>query len=253
MFQTETWVVADGVKENQVPFFNKGCGQGIMVSEYVTQEGNLKLPSDKLQNLCPREPDGDAFRECTQIRDFSKDAYWDKEDVICQLKDLVIPLFERVYAGCQAVFLFNNATYHLAYADDAREADQKNFNQDGAQPTMRDGFNPSTGYSQTMQDSKGILKGRWQVLIERGLWPQGGLFALCKSCNPNPEGMSKKVDNPECGHPLTPRSCCARAVIASQPDFHAKKSQLQEVITEAGHLILFYPKFHCELNWIEYY
>jgi hypothetical protein len=66
----------------------------MMVSEYVTPEGNRKLPSDKLQHLGPWESDGDAFQECTQIRDFSKDCSWDKEDIICQLEDLVIPLFE---------------------------------------------------------------------------------------------------------------------------------------------------------------
>lgn len=82
------------MKEDHVPFFNKGRGQGMMVSEYVTPEGNLKLPSDTLQDLWLQEPDGDAFRDCTQIRHFSKDGYWDKEGIICQLKDLVIPLFK---------------------------------------------------------------------------------------------------------------------------------------------------------------
>ena len=28
---------------------------------------------------------------------------------------------------------------------------------------------------------------------------------------------------------------------------------LEEELVKRGHLVLFYPKFHCELNWIEYY
>jgi hypothetical protein len=28
---------------------------------------------------------------------------------------------------------------------------------------------------------------------------------------------------------------------------------LETVITQAGHEVIFYPKFHCELNYIEYY
>lgn len=28
---------------------------------------------------------------------------------------------------------------------------------------------------------------------------------------------------------------------------------LQDKVEEMGYMVLFYPKFHCELNWIEYY
>ena len=31
------------------------------------------------------------------------------------------------------------------------------------------------------------------------------------------------------------------------------RSRLQEIVEEAGHIFLLYPKFHCELNWVEYY
>jgi hypothetical protein len=35
----------------------------------------------------------------------------------------------------------------------------------------------------------------------------------------------------------------------SQPDFLAEKSLLDIEITKRGHECLFYPKFHCELNY----
>ena len=38
-----------------------------------------------------------------------------------------------------------------------------------------------------------------------------------------------------------------------QPDFKNQKCALEEAILEAGHLCIFYPKFHCELNFIERY
>ena len=38
---------------------------------------------------------------------------------------------------------------------------------------------------------------------------------------------------------------------SQQQDFRDQKGQLQEVIEAANHLIIFYPKFHCELNFIE--
>src|SRR6185312_17378378 len=36
-------------------------------------------------------------------------------------------------------------------------------------------------------------------------------------------------------------------------DFLSQKSTLEEAILEAGHRCIFYPKFHCELNYIERY
>jgi hypothetical protein len=38
-----------------------------------------------------------------------------------------------------------------------------------------------------------------------------------------------------------------------QPDFKEQKSLVQEVIECAGHLCILLPKFHCELNFIEYF
>ena len=43
--------------------------------------------------------------------------------------------------------------------------------------------------------------------------------------------------------------CCAWRVLSKQ-DSREQKGQLQEV-EAANHLIIFYPKFHCELDFIE--
>ena len=42
-----------------------------------------------------------------------------------------------------------------------------------------------------------------------------------------------------------------RRLMAKQKDFSEQKSQVEEHIVEWGHLCLFLPKFHCELNMIE--
>lgn len=44
--------------------------------------------------------------------------------------------------------------------------------------------------------------------------------------------------------------CCMRHMLAKQPDFLAQKCMIQEIIEVKGHKIIFYPKFHCELNFI---
>ena len=47
--------------------------------------------------------------------------------------------------------------------------------------------------------------------------------------------------------------CCVIRVMSLQPDFLAQKPGLVEIIEQAGHLCIFLPKFHCELNFIEMY
>lgn len=51
-------------------------------------------------------------------------------------------------------------------------------------------------------------------------------------------------DNPE---------CCASKILSLPSNFANKKPLLQTVIEEAGHIFLFLPKFHWELNPIEIY
>ena len=48
-------------------------------------------------------------------------------------------------------------------------------------------------------------------------------------------------------------TCCNKRILELQPDFMEQKSLVQETIEAAGHLCLFLPKFHCELNPIEYF
>ena len=83
----------------------------------------------------------------------------------------------------------------------------------------------------------GWFKGMEVIIQERGLWPEAGLPAQCQDF--------------KC--PIDRTDCCCRRVLFTQPDFTAQKSQLQELIESCGHLCDFYPKYHCELNFIEQY
>lgn len=89
----------------------------------------------------------------------------------------------------------------------------------------------------------GEPKGIQVVLEERGLWPRGGLYLDCTTRDSLPKERRKHIGD----------ACCARRLLSQQPDFKAQKGRVQEVVETRGHMVLFYPKFHCELNWIEYF
>ena len=78
-----------------------------------------------------------------------------------------------------------------------------------------------------------VAKGIKAVLEEHELW-QKNLWGKC----------SGKHESD---------SCCNAHILEMQPDFLEQKSLVQEVIEEAGHLCIVLPKFHCELNFIEFF
>ena len=57
---------------------------------------------------------------------------------------------------------------------------------------------------------------------------------------------------------LTAIDCCARRLLAVQPDFVNQQCEIEERIqqfpgNEGHYQAMYYPKFHCELNHIEYF
>ena len=86
----------------------------------------------------------------------------------------------------------------------------------------------------------GKPKGIKHVLKERGLWSERGLVLECPTTHNRP-GCA-----PEGG-------CCARRVLGAERDFQDQKGRLQEEVEALGHRVLCYPKFHCELDFIERY
>lgn len=111
----------------------------------------------------------------------------------------------------------------------------------GKQARMRDGWfvqdgarvNQSMIFPSNHTTNPNDTKGIKAVLMERSLY-QAKLRGKCeKKCESN--------------------ACCNKRILELQPDFTEQKSLVQETIEAAGHLCLFLPKFHCELNPIEYF
>jgi hypothetical protein len=146
----------------------------------------------------------------------------------------------------------DNSQGHSAYSVDALLTSRMNLRPGGKQAKMRNGWYIRDGqqvtqlmcFSADHPEFPGQPKGMRQVLMERGLW-RDGLVMQCKS---------KKDANGSSGKCLAGATdCCAKRILDLQPDFQEQKSLVQEVIESAGHLCIFLPKFHCELNFIEFF
>ncbi|CAG8519853.1 10647_t:CDS:2 [Acaulospora morrowiae] len=110
--------------EEEQPLRKKGLGQGLHVSEFLTETiGRLK----------------DREGEAKVIMQFgaNNNGYWDGKKLLLLLKN-VITIFERTYPGCIGVWAFDNATSHTGMAPDALVAARMNLNSDDMQPEMRD-------------------------------------------------------------------------------------------------------------------
>ncbi len=170
----------------------------------------------------------------------NRDGWWTNQDLIKQVADRAIPIFEKTHPGKVALFMFDNSSNHNAYANDALVVSRMNLKDGGKQSLLHNGKMPDgSPHIMTFIDADGITKpkGIRRILEERGLWVQG----LAKQCDPC---KSHVVD-------LTNLPCCASRILGRQPDFATQKNYLHEIIEAAGHMCISYPKFHCELNFIE--
>ena len=134
---------------------------------------------------------------------------------------------------------------HRIYASDALLTQDMNFNPSGSQPKLRDGWFINISGEKITQHMNFPAdhpkfpdqpKGMKQILTERGLyWAK--LKMQCKK--------------PDCDADAT--DCCAKRILDLQPDFQEQKSLVHETIEAAGHLCIMLPKYHCELNFIEFF
>jgi hypothetical protein len=108
---------------------------------------------------------------------------------------------------------------------------------------MHGSVNPLTGEEQSLYFDQehptmpGWFKGMEQIIRECGLWPETGLLADCSKNKCSPDR----------------NDCCCQKILFNQPDFVSQKPELQEFVERCGHFCDFYPKYHCELNFIEQY
>ena len=227
----------------------KGRGKGIMVSDFLLPSSRLSAStlsaSARLELRIPEF--------ATKLFEFGtgSEGYWGGDEIVQQVTETVIPIFKAIYPGYQALFLFDNATSHSAFAEDALRVQHMNLDPGGKQSKMRAGYiNGDVTNVQLMINENGEPKGIRQVLQERNLWhkdlrlecskplcgPCGGrkkckvciAGKVCDTCL-----ISRKAPCPEpcmrtrkCSACLARRACktCRKRVLCvSCEPFHGKK------------------------------
>lgn len=209
--------------DDNKPIRPKGSGRTIMVSALLCEcHGILRLPTELQQRFPDVAPDSTVIIK----PGVNNEGYWRNADLVAQIKDKAIPIFKILHPDSDGLFIFDNSQNHHAKAPDALSVSKMNMSDGGvSQRLMRNGwFENGEGnkieHKMTLDDGK-TSKGLQRVLSERGLW--------------NPLLTVKK----------------ARELLAKQPDFCGQREWLEETITEAGCLVDYYPKYHCEFNFIE--
>jgi hypothetical protein len=170
-------------------------------------------------------------------------------------------LFKDLHPDCDVMIAFDNSMTHHAKADDALDANRLNLSDGGKGiKHTRSGWflkkNPLTGVEervvQPMQrEVGGVLtqKGVKTILQERHEFYGVGGHEPKLRCVPCKAGRFARDAAVADGF-LHPR-CCATYILSTQPDFMEQGEWLTEEVRQAGFSIIFYPKYHCEFNYIE--
>jgi len=66
-----------------------------------------------------------------QLLEFGKDNYWTGDKMVDHTLQIAILIFKFAFPDCEALFAFDNASNHCAFASDALLVSRMNRNLDG--------------------------------------------------------------------------------------------------------------------------
>jgi hypothetical protein len=223
----------------------KGEGASLMVTHFVSADYGW------LQS-----PDGKETARVLFKAGKNREGYFTNENILEQTQT-AMDIAEKHYPNDHHIFIFDNATTHLkrpATALSARkmtkgpsktfgvevtvfENGKIRYTPDGKPKKQKVPMGAGKFEDGTTQEfyEDGVFIGMTKILQQWGLTNEAKLNAECKNFKCLPDAMA----------------CCQRRVLYNQPDFADQESALEILCRGRGFEVLFLPKFHCELNFIE--
>jgi hypothetical protein len=188
----------------------------------------------------------------------ARDGYFQNDDLVDQATK-AMDILEKHYPHDKHVFVYDNAKTHAKRPPNARSARKMTLNSSAkfkvemgkdsngtpVMGNMRDGIFPD-GSAQSLYfpsdhpTRPGYFKGM-KILIQERREKGANL--------PDPQKLKAQCKGFRCEPGQ--RGCCCRRIMFTEPDFVNQKSILQEHCARRGVNVLYFPKFHCELNPIE--
>ncbi|CAN0400458.1 unnamed protein product, partial [Pylaiella littoralis] len=221
------------------------------------------------------------------------DGYWTSDRMCAQLPAAIAMFELSNGPHRQGVFIFDNSTGHNAYDDDALLAHKISLAPGGEKAALRafeddngKTVHPTFQVVTSGSPLLGLNKGGEQMLKEMGLWRLDGerakgLVKCCNKCKADNaasrqaiaafnkggeqcervleqarrEQQSSPAEGPAAeGRAAARRQrCCMERVFSDLGAFKAQLNKVQQIFKDAGHVCIFLPKYHPELNAIERY
>ena len=206
---------------------------------------------------------GDTFKRTYQVFKAGKNrqGWFTNKDLNNQFEGCA-DLIRQLHPDADIYTLFDNSMTHRAKAPDGLDASALNKSDGGANVSkQRDGWywkeeaqeddKPPNRVKvvQKMQTDSGVQKGLLTILKERGKEKGFGGHVLNKICL----GCEKRSPRGDTESDFVRSdTCCMYYVLSQEPDFLEQKPWLHETVEkQAGFHFMLYPKYHCELNYIE--
>jgi hypothetical protein len=243
-------------KSEQAKPYTKGESHSLMVANFISADYGWL-----------RSPDGKESVQVLFQAGKGRDGYFDNNAIQAQAEH-AMEILSKHYPDEDHVLIYDNAKIHIKRAEgslsalkmpkgpsenfmvevnDVEDDEKLRYSPDGKikkkkVPMLNGRFADGTEQefywsADADHPHAGKFKGMAVILEERGFTSASKMRAQC----------GKKFSDCHPGE----MACCCRRTLFNQPDFVNVPSILETEAKAKGLTVLFLPKFHCELNFIE--